>query len=121
MSRQKTNLNPLNQLVDDKKQNKYLFVLFVLTLLFVPSLLIALMVSFSAIYIASEGLDRSLFSIEPFTLVRAGSCLTYSVTGAIALVAAWYFFGRKRYTQVLIITFILPIIFLIALVVYFVA
>jgi maltodextrin utilization protein YvdJ len=119
-SKPKTNLNPLNQLVDDKKQNKYLFAMFVLTLLFSPTLLIALMLAFMAIFIASSEPGKSLFSIESYALLQACNCLTYSVTGAIALGAGWYFFGKKRYTPVLIITFILPIAFLITLIVYFV-
>ena len=92
-------LNPLNQLLEDKTQNRYMFVLYVLTILFgLPAILCMLAIP-GTIFISSGNFDQLLS-------LSFCSCLTYPVAVAFGLGTAWYSLTKKRYTLILLIMLI---------------
>nr|CAP48637.1 putative integron gene cassette protein [uncultured bacterium] len=80
--------NPLNQILDDRKQNTYLFVLFVATLLFGLTLVPAIISLASMVFLVSGSVDQ----LFPLTLC---SCSTYPLAVMFGLGAAWYFFTKN--------------------------
>lgn len=109
----------LDQIVEDKKQNRYLFILFIWTLLFGLSLIPGLLGPLIIFTMGSVRANYSLFSIEPVEILRMCNCFTYSGVTICALAAGWYSFIKKQYAFILIIMVILPIAFLIALIIHF--
>jgi hypothetical protein len=102
--------NPLNQVLDDKKQNSYLFILFVFTLLFGLTLFPAIMSLFTMISLKSSLPD------QPFVSLTLCSCSTYPLAVVFGLGAAWYFFTKKQYAFILGIILIPLFNFLVALI-----
>ncbi|MCP4372560.1 MAG: hypothetical protein GY797_31305 [Deltaproteobacteria bacterium] len=91
--------NILRQIVNDKTQNRYLFVLFLFMLFFGATGFLSLMMIPGYFLITSGNLDRLL------TLTFC-SCSIYPLTVTIGLGAAWYAYAKKYYALIFVIMLI---------------
>ena len=95
--------NYLNQILDDEKQNTYLFVFFVFALIFGLTLFPAVMAFFGYIFVT---LSLPAYGFQSFFTLTLCSCATYPLTVIFGLGAAWYCFLKKRYILLVIILLI---------------
>ena len=91
--------NYLNQILDDKEQNRYLFILFLFTLFFGITGVLCIMALPGVIFLSSNDFNQ---------LLRPAfcSCSTYPVAVAFGLGTAWYLFRKKRYALIFAIMLI---------------
>ncbi len=111
--------NYFKKIVDDKKHNRYLFILYVFTLLYGLSGIAALALPLVVIFLEILGSGKSLFFNEPIAIFRICTCSTYPMTVTFSLAFAWYSFTKRRYTFILIILLLPLINFLIAFIIVF--
>jgi hypothetical protein len=90
-------MNYQNEIVEDKKEKRYLFILLVLTLFFGVSVIVGFMGLLGMMILVTTGPENSIFSTEPMILFTLCSCTIYPISTSFGIGFSWYAFTKKRY------------------------